>query len=372
MRSFGPHSRESVPYANSEPTKSEPRKAESAGPLTNIPPDLFDTFMGRDALSLAISCLNLTQNDAVLLPVYTCQDVLKSFVAKCRVIFYDLNPDLSINPDHVRDRLRGREGVRMMLITNYFGFLQPCRDEIKDLCANQNICLIEDCAHSLLTDGSGSTGQLSIYSYRKILPIRDGGGLGVSNDYRRVVPKYRQRIYSDALSFVALLKSSMNVHTEKLSRARITSQAVKFLPLPNTDSRILPLSTFARHAIGGISCAEVAQKRRDDFQFWQEAVRGNPSITPLFSELPKNVCPMGFPLKTKNRESIGSLAKANGVSLRVHWRLDPNLGPECTMSHSLSKETLTLPLYPELEPKEREFLAELFSSRSSFFSRFST
>ncbi|PYS07852.1 MAG: hypothetical protein DMG15_28995, partial [Acidobacteria bacterium] len=50
--------------------------------LGDVPhfPYLIGTFMGRDALSLAVSYLDLTKDDTVVLPVFTCQDVLKSFV----------------------------------------------------------------------------------------------------------------------------------------------------------------------------------------------------------------------------------------------------------------------------------------------------
>jgi hypothetical protein len=327
--------------------------------LGDVPhfPDLIGTFMGRDALSLAVSYLDLTKDDTVVLPVFTCQDVLKSFVRKCHVLFYDVGRDLTIDPDELRVTLQGSGRIRLVLITNYFGFLQPHRNEIKELCAEKNICLIEDCAHSLLTEGSGEAGDLSIYSFRKVLPIRDGGGLGVNGNGKPPVPRYHPRLYSDTLSFLAFAKLLLNIRTEKFSRARIASQTAHGLPLPTKDSRVLPLSYFARHGMGNISCTEVAKRRRDDFQFWQETTRGNRSLIPMFGDLPPGVCPLGFALRTKDRDSLEARARAKGIPLRVHWRLDATLGSECSTSHELSKEMLTLPVYPELGPKERDVLA---------------
>ena len=336
---------------------------QAAGPRRgcNVPhfPHLIGTFMGRDALTLAVSYLELTKDDTVVLPAYTCKDVLKSFVRKCRVLFYDVGYDLTIDPGALRAKLRGRERVSMVLITNYFGFLQPHRGEIGDLCRERGICLVEDCAHSLLTQGSGEAGDLSIYSFRKILPVRDGGGLGVNGNEKPPVPKYYRRLYSDTLSFLAFAKSLLNIRTEKFSRARIASRAAQVLPLPRKDSRILPLSYFARHSIGNISCTEVAKRRRDDFQFWQEATRENRSLIPMFEDLPPGVCPLGFALRTKDRDSLEARAREKGIPLQVHWRLDATLGSECSTSHELSKEMLTLPVYPELGPRERKVLAEI-------------
>jgi len=331
----------------------------------NVPqfPGLIGTFMGRDALTLAVSCLDLTENDAVVLPVYTCQDVLKSFVRKCKVVFYDVGHDLTIDPDEVRVKMQGKERIRMALITNYFGFLQPYRSEIKKLCAERDTCLIEDCAHSLLTAGSGETGDFSTYSLRKILPLRDGGALRVNVNGKPPVPKYHRPLYSDTLSFLAFAKSLLNMRGEKFSRARVASHTAQVLPLPTKDSRILPLSRFARYGIRNVSFAEVAKKRCDDFQFWQEAIRGNSRLIPMFADLPPGVCPLGFALRTKDRDSLETRAREKGIQLRVHWRLDATLGSECSTSHELSREMVTLPVYPELAEKEREVLAEIVARR---------
>jgi dTDP-4-amino-4,6-dideoxygalactose transaminase len=319
--------------------------------------------MGRDALSLAVTLLDLKVDDTVVLPVYTCQDVLRSFVRKCNVVFYDVEPDLTILPAVLRAKLQGPGRIRMVLITNYFGFLQPHRDEIKQLCAERDVCLIEDCAHSLLTQGSGETGDMSIYSFRKVLPIRDGGGLGMRGNGKLPLPRYHHGIYSDSLSFLAFAKSLLNIHTEKFSRACIASQTAQVLPLPTKDSRILPMSHFARRSMRSISLNDVLKKRRDDYRFWQDTIRENPSLTAMFGDLPSGVCPLGFVLTTKNRDSLEASAREKGISLRVHWRLDPGLGSDCTTSHALSKEMLTLPVYPELSVRDRQLLTSVMAQR---------
>jgi dTDP-4-amino-4,6-dideoxygalactose transaminase len=324
----------------------------------NVPqfPGVIGTFMGRDALSLAISYLDLGENDVVVLPVYTCQDVIKQFVRKCQVRFYDVRPDLTIDPDELRAVFEGSAPIKMLLITNYFGFLQPYRTEIKKLTEANGICLVEDCAHSLLTEGSGETGDLSTYSFRKILPLRDGGGLVVNAKSKLALPKYHHRLYSDTLSFLAFAKSLLNVRTERFSRARVASQTAQALPFPSKNSRILPLSRFARHSIRDISLSEVVKKRRVDFSYWQGITSNNPALTPMFNDLPSGVCPLGFALRAKNRESLEWRAQEMGIHLRVHWRLDANLGSQCSTSHELSKDILTLPIYPELGSRERDVL----------------
>jgi perosamine synthetase len=315
--------------------------------------------MGRDALTLAVSHLNVGPGDRVLLPVYTCQEVLKSFVSHMDVVFYDVRPDLTIDPDEIRRKLNGRR-VKMMLITNYFGFLQPHRNELKAICEQHDIALIEDCAHSLLTQGSGETGDLSTYSFRKILPVPDGGGLRVNYEVKPPAPQFYPRVYSDSLSVLAIVKSMLHVRTSMLSRARITSHTGKLLPdaaSQKKNGRILPLSHLARKGMAELSFPEIIERRRDEFRFWWDISSKTESLVPVFNDLPPGVCPLGFPVRVKNRASLESYARRQGIPLSVHWRLDPALGSDCRTSHELSREILTLPLYPELGPKEREVLA---------------
>jgi hypothetical protein len=338
----------------------ESRQSSEMAPVAEIPrfAGVIGTFMGRDALSLAVRYLELSASDTVLLPVYTCQEVLNSFVKNTNVVFYDVQPDFTIDPDEIRAKLNGCR-IRMMMITNYFGFLQPFRNEIKKICTERGVCLIEDCAHSLLTRGSGETGDLSIYSFRKILPIPDGGGLKVNGEHNSLALKFHPRLYSNAISVFIMAKSLLHIRTNKLSRAGLISQTAKILPKATAASkhdRILPLSYFAQTGMADLSFPEVARKRRKDFEYWGQTSRNNDSYVPVFKELPSDVCPLGFAVKVKNRGLIESRARDAGINLRVHWRLDPTLAEDCRNSHDLSKQILTLPVYPELGQKAREVL----------------
>jgi len=320
--------------------------------------------MARDALSLAVSYLDLGREDAVLLPIYNCQDVLKSFARTNRVVFYDINPDLSIDPDEIRKKLEDRR-IRMMMITNYFGFLQPHRARIQEICREREVIIIEDCAHSLLTEGSGETGDLSIYSYRKILPIPDGGGLKIRNGDKPFAVRFHPRLYSDSLSALISLKAMLNVQSDKFSRAKLTSRVQKMRPdltARAADQKTLPLSHFAERGMANLSFADVTARRRNDFDYWRQACSERPALRCVFAELPTRVCPLGFPIMLQDRESVEARAKQQGITLRVHWRLDSALGSDCRVSHELTKRMLTLPLYPELNDDQRRSLTDILAS----------
>src|SRR5438552_3280662 len=294
-------------------------------PKGNPFPEVIGTFMGRDALSLAVSYLNLGPNDAVVLPVYLCREVLKPFLEKTQVEFYDVGPDLAIDPEHIKKRFSGNR-VKMVLMINYFGFLQPYRHEIRNIALDRGIPLIEDCAHSLLTEGSGETGDLSIYSFRKILPLADGGGLRINVQGKRRMPPFHPRIYSNLLSFLAIAKGVLNVRSETLSRAgmsrRKKSLSRQTKPAQK-NGRILPLSSFAYNGIGNTSFPDIIRKRRSDYLFWQDLAQTTGLFTPVFSDLPSGVCPLGFPAKANDRDSLKAALEQRGISAPIHWRLPP-------------------------------------------------
>jgi perosamine synthetase len=326
-------------------------------------PGIIGTFMGRDALSLAASYLDLTANDTVLLPAYLCQEVLRPFEGKTRVEFYDVAPDLTVDPHEVREKLRTTK-ARMMIVINYFGVLQPYLREIKEICAESATLLLEDCAHSLLTQGSGETGDLSIYSFRKILPVPDGGGLKINIEGKPASPKFYPKVYSNSLSFLIMAKKFSKIRSEMFSRAGLASRTKNGssnVAPSKTDDRVLPLSYFTRSRMAKMSFPEIFQKRRNDYQFWQEVAARSTSVVPVFASLPPGVCPLGFPVKVKDRDALKSRARKEGIYLSIYWRLPSAVGGEFRNSHKLATEVLTLPVYPELGRKDREVIVRILS-----------
>jgi len=326
-------------------------------------PGVTGTFMGRDALTLAASHLGLTRYDTVLLPAYSCQEVLRPFLKRATVDFYDVQPDLTIDPDAIKTKLRAGT-IRALVIINYFGFLQPFRNEIKRICLENGTALIEDCAHSLLTAGSGETGDLVVYSFRKSLPVPDGGGLKLNINGQSVNAKFYPSIVSDALSVLILAKSALRIHSNTFSRSGLASPISRSPALTATGNhggRLLPMSSFARAGIPRASFPEIVRKKREDFLLWLDACKRSVAV-PLFGSLPEGVCPLGFPITSADRDSLLSMARRQGVNLMVHWRLPSGLGSECRNSHSLSARTVTLPIYPDLPPRHRQALQTLLAA----------
>lgn len=329
----------------------------------NLFSQVIGTFMGRDALWLAASLLDLRPDDTVLLPGFLCGEVLKPFAARCRVQFYDPDPTLAANPEEIAQKIQELR-PRMLMLIHYFGFLQPHRLRISQLCREAGVVLVEDCAHSLLTQGSGESGDISIYSFRKLLPVPDGGGLQVKG--RVFTPDYHPRIFSNALSILILLKLRLKVRSEVVSRAGIASRTKSFVPkTPGGGGRrrVLQLSSFASRGIRTASFQEICERRRGDYLFWEEWNKGSQYFQPLFPSLPEEVCPLGFPVRVKNRDSIKARLRKRGVFLKTHWNLPQGVPDTCANSHALSQVSLTLPVYPEVSDQDRDEIISAFRAQ---------
>lgn len=323
-------------------------------------PDAIGTFMGRDALSLAAAYLKLTRDSTVLLPAYLCYEVLRPFLGQTRVEFYEVGPNLTVDPDEIRRKLKGSK-VDLTIIIHYFGFLQPHGKEISDVCAAEGSLVLEDCAHSLLTKQSGDVGDLSVYSFRKILPVPDGGGLVARIAGNDAAVKFHPQFYSDVLSLLASAKSSLRFKSQKLSRAGFASEN-RGSSATRKSARVLPMSSFTKKRMKKLSLPDIFEQRRASFRFWQDVAARSHSVKPIFDTLPPGVCPMNFPVRLKDRDALKARALERGVALTTYWRLPDCIGQEFDSSRALAREVAGLPVGPEASEREREILAGLIAA----------
>ena len=326
-------------------------------------PNIIGTFMGRDALRIAADSLNLLHDESVLFPAYLCGEVSKPFLSRCCLEFYDINESLIISPDVIQKRISECRPKALITI-NYFGIVQPFKKEIRNICSKENVVLIEDCAHSLLSDGSGETGDICIYSFRKTLPIPDGGGVrfsksGYFSNHSSSINFY-PTLVSNLLTLLVVAKLRLNIRNEKLSRSggadRKVADSRETIPPQNyTIRKRLRLSNLTRNRMGNISLDEIVNRRRTDYQYWNDIIETENfgGLTPLFKQLPEGACPIGFPIRSTDRTKLLKTLAGKGTFLKKYWRLPSMVGAEFMQSHQLAREVFTLPVFPELNDRDK-------------------
>jgi dTDP-4-amino-4,6-dideoxygalactose transaminase len=88
---------------------------------------------------------------------------------------------------------------------------------------------------------------------------------------------------------------------------------------------------------------EISRIRRSNWKILHELI-GN-KVEPLFDKLPKGVVPLGYVIRTKNRDIIKEKLAQKRIFAPVHWRLpsevNKNKFPDAV---KLSDTVLTLPI----------------------------
>ena len=170
------------------PPPNEPRVTKGARKVETLRRPFLAIRSARNAFRAFLSSLNLGKA-AILLPDYVgwspregsgVADPLDELGLSYR--FYRLGATLEIDRENLAEEI-ARGDVRVVLLIHYFGYPASGYAEAVSLAHEAGALVVEDQAHSALTDWmggkTGSLGDASIYSLHKLLPVAEGGLLVV-------------------------------------------------------------------------------------------------------------------------------------------------------------------------------------------------
>ncbi len=310
----------------------------------------FLTSSGRDSLKLIIQILGLTQRDEVLLPAYLGQEVLIPFQKEgVNFTFYKVNRKLVADIDDIKGKIRGN--TKALLVIHYFGYRQPV-EEIRKSFKEHSMYLIEDTAQSLLTKYNGQflgrSGDLAFTSFRKFLPVLDGSLLminreGLGNDSKWSTASLCHFFY---LWFRYLGMNLKNLYL----KTHLVPKPV-FLYIFTTADKMLDkypkpakISSLSKRVLYKLDFDDIILKRRRNFQYLLDNWRSD-IIQPVFRELPANVCPLGFPVFSKDRDYVKHNLIERKIYPPVHWNLPLDISKEeFGLSWDISRHILTIPI----------------------------
>jgi dTDP-4-amino-4,6-dideoxygalactose transaminase len=344
-------------------------------------------FSARFALAAGIRYLGINEGETVLLPSYNCGIEIEPFHHfGIRTDFYRIKPDLTIDMVDIARRMC--RGVKAVLVTHYLGFPQPL-GEIRELCNTWNAFLIEDCAHALLSSDSGKflgmTGDISVFSLLKTLPVPNGGVLVINNPKTRVQREEcrpsvfstlyyladlkRQKTSSDnlATALMEYLLSSLfwrGVNAVRLAAAAVAKvTGIKIVSFVRPDSYVFNseilnwgMSPLSTNIINTTNFELIKERRRDNFKHLLKRLLlsecrqefGFPIET-----LPNGVCPLFFPLIVKGdgkREYLYLALKERGIASHPWWdRFHPAVPwEEFPEAVSLKERLFGIPIHQDL------------------------
>jgi dTDP-4-amino-4,6-dideoxygalactose transaminase len=341
-------------------------------PFDQIPEDSALFFRGAGAILQAARMIGLTDEDEVLVPAYHCGIEVEAIRhTGARIVFVPLTPNLAFTPDALRARVSRH--TKAVLLIHFFGFPQPVK-EVRTFCDELGLVLIEDCAHALFSRAGanllGQTGDFSIFSFQKTLPVPDGGALvgrGVSSNRSAVAPPpflttargITLRLLSSSGSYgrgwEALARWAIIVPARTAARLIKRWRGAHVVTSPSAAeldpvTACLGMSAAAQRIAQHADPDPIIAARRRRYQLLAAALEGIAGIEIPLPDLPDGTCPLFLPLLVRERDSLRAFLETRGIETFVFGEIPhPLLNADtCAISNGWSRENLCLPTHQSL------------------------
>jgi len=353
--------------------------ARAASVLSFPASDVRFVHRGRVAIWWAAKGLGLSAGDEILVPAYHCGsevDPLVRFGLTVRAI--DVQGDLSVSIEKVAAAVT--EKTRAVYVIHYFGVAEDLT-ALATWCRERSLLLIEDCALALFSESDGRpvghAGDAAIFSFRKTLPVPDGGALVLKNRRMpaelavapppsRVIRFELGRLLGQwARGHLPPWVSFRDGHKAATRADAVDVSVDRLLPLSD-DDRFDPgatswaMSHAAQRICGGIDAADVKARRRANYEQLSDRLRDIRGVRPLLRALPEGACPVAYPIECVERTglyrhllecSIAAIPWWAGFHEAVEWEAVP-------VARRLKQSVVALPVHQGLEPEHMAYIAE--------------
>lgn len=317
--------------------------------------NIFLFGYARTALYEGLGFLGIGKGDSILVPDYICGAALSPLRhSGIKTCYYAL--DNNLNPDWKNLRRIIDKNIKGLLIVNYFGFPNALQ-QAREFCQEYGIYLLEDNAHGYLSLNGrlplGSYGDISIFSFRKTLPIPNGAALLVNNDrfkpdvlknrkYGRIKPGLARFIVK---SFLKSLKGAFAFRNYGafMRNLREIAEGRERKEEFNLKEYFIDFHPLSRFLINRIDLNKDCLQRRTAYKQWLHffSQKNNFGAVPLFPELKDGVVPYVFPVSVEKREDFMIEMYRMGIE-SFPW---PTL-PIDSKENYFSRRIACLPLIP--------------------------
>ena len=291
---------------------------------------------GTDALLAMFMALDLAPGDEIIVPSFTFVSSASAIIrAGLKPVFADLGEDsFHIDLDTIK-RSCG-EKTKGVLFVHLFGEYVDISD-ISDFCKKEKIFLLEDCAQSFGKNNIGY-GEAQVYSF---FPAKNLGCLGDGGCI--TVGSYD---FYEKLKMIRTHGSRKKYHYEILGgNFRLDALQASFLRTLLAQSDVW------------------IDKRCDNASYYIDSLQNISSIEVPSSSL--NHSWNQFTLRVDDRDGLKSHLDKNGIQSAIYYPMP--LHHSGTIFESKSpmpeteqrcKEVLSIPIYPGLLEKEREYVVK--------------
>ena len=303
----------------------------------------YATSSGTLAVYLSLMSLGIKPDDDIIIPSYVCTDVLSAvWQIGANPILVDIDDNFNINYESVEERIT--QDTRAIICPHMFGLPANIKPLLK-----LDIPIIVDCAHSIGAeiDGQrvGSFGNLSTFSFAGIKMLTTGeGGMVLSNE-AEIGQQFKRFLNPD----YELGQFKLKFPLSSIQAAIGLSQFARL------DKMITRRREIARHyneelsKFGNVRLPVTEIDGRCSV-FYRYCIRLNDTdINAIIGNFYDNDIIVRHPIV----KLLHSIKWVNGK--------------ECPNSDSAYRETISLPLYPDLTEEEEE---KVINVAQNIFSKF--
>ena len=345
-------------------------------------------YWARNALYHGVIALGLPPGAIILAPAYHCASAIDPLLqAGAQVRYYKVGQDGSIDLSDLEAKINGQ--TKALLVIHYFGFPQPI-SRLRALCQAGQLYLIEDCAHVLsgsTEDGPlGTFGDISVFSWRKLLPLYDGGQLLINN------PSLAFCLPEKSASLLYRAKEAKGV-VDKLaeesgSRAAHVISAVLRIPstlirtvsgwLGRTPEALVinnygssfdrtsvdvPMSQWSQRILSNVSIPTAVARRRSNYLELVKRLENLRAVTCFHPQLAGGVCPWVCPVTVPARRDFHVSLRRRGLPAAtwggvIHHTLPLEEFPD---ARDLYDHLVFLPVHQDLESEDLTLMVRIIS-----------
>ncbi|MDQ3099647.1 MAG: aminotransferase class I/II-fold pyridoxal phosphate-dependent enzyme [bacterium] len=342
-------------------------------------------YKGRDALRLGLELLKLPQDSYVAVTGFTCYAVYKTICdANLIPLLLDIESEsLNFTSDSLQKAINNKYKIKVVIIQNTLGI--PCQiDNIKKVCQENKIYLVEDLAHCIgakYADETecGSVGDMSILSFSqdKVVDGVSGGALVIRNkNITNRQLSLAQISYNQQLKdrIYPLLTYIIRNTYSLFGIGKIMHYTIKKLDLLSN-----PMELKTSNKIHKLPClnSKLVNLQFNELNQYQKHRK---SIADIYTNLIlkeflwtstivqiNNSSNLRFAIFTENRESLIKYLKNNHIHISDTWYDAPiapknyikktNYKGECPNAEKAAKTILNLPTHINISKTDAENIA---------------
>jgi dTDP-4-amino-4,6-dideoxygalactose transaminase len=308
---------------------------------------------GTDALVIALRALNIGEGDEVIIPAYTFFATAGTVMSVgAKPVIVDVDPQ-SYEVDITKIEAAITPKTKAIIPVHLYG--HPAEmDPIMEIAHKHGLKVIEDNAQGFgaeylgkKTGSFGDIGCLSFFPTKNLGAYGDGGAV-VTNDPALAEQMRMLRAHGWKKKYY----SEMVGYNSRLDAMQAAILQAKFPYLDGWN-----------------------EKRRELSNRYTEHLAPLGVVTPVEREWAKHVYHL-YIIRSEKRDELQAFLKQKGIASEVYYPLPPHLSMPCRKfgykegdfphAEKAAKETLALPLYPELSLEQQD---EVIAAMKEFVSK---